>query len=201
MNAENSSSTAAPGRSRTTSVRAQLLKSLQDREYRHAFLEEHVRAFIALQVRASREQRDLTQAALGKVMGKAQAWISQLENPEYGKVSVATLLELAEAFDTALRIKFVPFSELLDRVAERNPNDFTVASFIADDFTRGVVSSGSCVSEATAFYRPSRPPRVQGTRTRKTTPIDTAEAWGGQRVRERPQRKVTIDLIANGSGA
>ena len=119
--------------SRTISVREQLRSSFQDPVYRHAFLEEHVRSFIALQIRALREQRGLTQAKLGEAMGKAQAWISCLEDPDYGKVSVTTLLELAEAFDTSLEIRFVPFSETLDRLSKLDSDAFAVPSLEEDE--------------------------------------------------------------------
>ena len=118
----------------TISARTQLLNSFQGDEYRHAFLAEHVRAFIALQVRALREERKITQAQLGVLMGKAQAWISRLEDPDYGKVTVATLLELAEAFDTALVIRFATFSELLDRLTTLSPEDYSVVGFLDDNF-------------------------------------------------------------------
>lgn len=137
MNVDKLSSQTVLEPSGTTSVKEQLLNSFQDPEYRHAFLEEHVRSFIALQIRALREQRGLTQAKLGDAMGKAQAWISCLEDPEYGKVSVTTLLELAEAFDTALEIRFVPVSEMLDRLENIDSDAFAVPSFEHDEGLQG----------------------------------------------------------------
>ena len=139
MSGENLSLRTTASSSPTISVRTQLLSSFQDHEYRHAFLAEHARAFIALQVRSLREERKITQAQLGELMGKAQAWISRLEDPDYGKVTVATLLELAEAFDTALVIRFAAFSELLDRLVTLSPADYSVASFRDDNFVHDSV--------------------------------------------------------------
>ena len=173
MSAENSSSTTTPELSRTTLVRRQLLKSFQDREYRHAFLGEHVRTFIALQVRALREPRYSTQAKLGDAMGKAQAWISQLENPEYGKVSVATLLELAKAFDTALVIRFVPFSELLDRLPRPTPEDFSLPSFADDTFER----NPTFLDFTTTVTRGQHLKMIE--EKEKVTSIDTCAGFGG----------------------
>lgn len=71
----------------------------------------------------------MTQKQLGDALGMAQTWISKLENPDYGKVTVATLLRLAEAFDTDLEIKFRPFSTTLDELSRQGPEYFSVRSF------------------------------------------------------------------------
>jgi len=44
-------------------------------------------------------------------------------------MTVATLLRLAEAFDTDLEIKFRPFSRTLDSLATQGPEYFVVPSF------------------------------------------------------------------------
>src|SRR5208282_2060622 len=106
---------AKQGCAHTTRAKRQLLDSLKDREYRSSFVCERVRSSVALQIRALREQRKkMTQAQLGDHIGMAQTWVSKLENPDYGKMTVATLLRLAtDAFDTDLEIKFRPFSETI----------------------------------------------------------------------------------------
>jgi transcriptional regulator with XRE-family HTH domain len=106
------------------------LESWKDPEYRAEFVRERVRSSVALQIRALREQRDgMTQKQLGHAIGKAQTWISVLEDPEYGKMSVATLLSLAEAFDIDLEIKFRPFSRALRELTNQGPDYFEVRSF------------------------------------------------------------------------
>ena len=106
-----------------------LLESLRNQEYRPAFVNARVRASVALQIRAIREQRHMTQTQLGKTLGMAQPWVSKLENPEYGKMTVATLLRLAEAFDTDLEIKFRPFSTTIDTLPRQGPDYFRVRAF------------------------------------------------------------------------
>ncbi len=59
----------------------------------------------------------------------AQTWVSKLENPDYGKMTVATLLRLADAFDTDLEIKFRPFTESVDTLTRQSEDYFTVPSF------------------------------------------------------------------------
>jgi transcriptional regulator with XRE-family HTH domain len=75
----------------------------------------------------------MTQKDLGEAIGMAQTWVSMLENPDYGKMTVATLLRLAEAFDTDLEIKFRPFSRILDTLPEQGPEYFSIPSF-AEEF-------------------------------------------------------------------
>jgi len=70
----------------------------------------------------------MTQKELGEAIGMAQTWVSKLENPDYGKMTVATLLRLAEAFDTDLEIKFRPFSRMLEAVPI-TPDYYVVPSF------------------------------------------------------------------------
>jgi transcriptional regulator with XRE-family HTH domain len=71
----------------------------------------------------------MTQKQLGDALGKAQTWVSVLEDPEYGKMSVATLLSLSAAFDTDLEIKFRPFSKALNELTKQNATYFEVRSF------------------------------------------------------------------------
>jgi transcriptional regulator with XRE-family HTH domain len=130
MNVESLFSLTAGATRVPTTLARQLLDSWKDRNYRAQFVRERVQSSVALQVRALREQRDgMTQAQLAERMGKAQPWISQLENPDYGKMSVATLLDLAVAFDVDLEIKFRPFSRALYELSRQDPGYFEVPSF------------------------------------------------------------------------
>ena len=94
-----------------------LLEQLKDPEYRRGFVEGHAKDTIAFQIRQMRkaeqwEQSDLAREAFGNP--KLQPMVSRYENPDYGKFSVSTLLELAAAFDVALVVRFAPFSELVE---------------------------------------------------------------------------------------
>jgi transcriptional regulator with XRE-family HTH domain len=85
----------------------------------------------------------MTQKDMATATGKAQTWISKLEDPNYGRYTLTTLLELAHFHDVGLEVDFVPFSKLLDEVV--NPNVRRVPSFSEelpeqpqDDITDGV---------------------------------------------------------------
>jgi transcriptional regulator with XRE-family HTH domain len=107
-------------------------KFKESKEYRDAFIAEHIYSRLPLKIRGLREQRGWSQKELGEKVGMAQAWVSKLEDPSYGKYTIATLLRLASAFDVGLDIDFTVFSEILDKALTLTPESFEVASF-ADD--------------------------------------------------------------------
>ena len=114
------------------SSREQIVRKFGDKEYRDSFVAELIYSHIPLKIRALREQRGITQTQLGERAGVAQTWVSKLEDPNYGKLTISTLLKLASAFDVGLVIDFVPFSRLLDNAIALSPESFEVASFEND---------------------------------------------------------------------
>lgn len=91
----------------------QILNSLHNKEYREALAIEHVNTTLAIQIRKMRENHQWKQSDLAARLGKHQETVSQWENPDYGRHSMTTLKALAAAFDVALLVKFMPFSELV----------------------------------------------------------------------------------------
>ncbi|MCL5958538.1 MAG: helix-turn-helix domain-containing protein [Chloroflexi bacterium] len=116
-----------------TSVnRQRILDSFQDKEYRDLSVAEKIRTAIAFQIRAMREDRGWTQSDLGARTGMAQETISQLEDPDNGRLTLRTLKRVASAFDVALIVRFAPFSDLFDWMANLSPEDLAVPSFEND---------------------------------------------------------------------
>ena len=109
-----------------------LLTELEDKEYRDAIVEGHIRTGAAYQIRALRTSRHWSQEELGKRGDTSQSVIARLENPDYGKFSLTTLLKLASVFDVALLVQFVSFSDLLDRTRDLSPEGLNAPSY-ADD--------------------------------------------------------------------
>jgi transcriptional regulator with XRE-family HTH domain len=87
------------------------VKDLNSKAYRDAYMSNHVRAGIAYQLQALREQSGLSQAEFAKKIGKPQSVVSRLENTEYGKVTIQTLLDIAVSLDIALLVRFVDHAE------------------------------------------------------------------------------------------
>lgn len=116
----------------TTAKREQIIASLRDAEYRREFAAD-VGTGIAFQIRLLREDRGWSQGELAQRTGtgKRQETISQWENPNYGRYSLATLIELAAAFDVAPIFRFAPFSDLIDWTTNLSPDRLAPPSFEA----------------------------------------------------------------------
>lgn len=123
-----------------TNLHSQILEKFRDKEYRDAFVGEYIFSRVPLKIRAMRDVRDMSQEKLGRLAGIAQPWVSKLEDPTYGRLTISTLLKIASAFDVALYVDFVPFSEILNRSASLSRESFDVCSF-ADDFALAPVPS------------------------------------------------------------
>ena len=52
-------------------------------EYRYAYADEHLNSWIALQIKAIREQRGLRQSELAELIATKQPAIARLENANY----------------------------------------------------------------------------------------------------------------------
>lgn len=110
-------------------IRKNIWKHLKDRVFRQSYVEEHVRAGVAHQIKSMREVRGWSQAQLAEKCGKSQSNIARIEDPDYGKFSVQTLLEIAHSFDVWLSLEFVSFSSGLARTADRSAQALNALSF------------------------------------------------------------------------
>ncbi len=98
------------------SLRNRLRRQLRDKEFRHAYADEHLNLSIGTQIKAIREQRKMSQADLAEKIGTRQAGISRIESANYVGWSIGILRRLAEAFDLRLRVSFEEFGTLWHEV-------------------------------------------------------------------------------------
>ena len=141
--------------------RQQILRSLENREYRREFAAD-VGTGLAFQVRLLREARGWTQEQLAHQMGKRQETICQWENPNYGRYTLKTLNELAAAFDVALLVRFAPFSELVDWSINLTPERLAPVSFDDELQLQGEFPRMVLPHDSTTDSIPSKPVASQG---------------------------------------
>ena len=107
-----------------------------------------IRTYIALQVRELRESNNLSQSDLAEKTGTHQSAISRLENTDYGRMSVQTLIDLATAMDVALVVKFASYEDFLSQHSDVRPSALSAESFsetyerCADSTNRREISDG-----------------------------------------------------------
>lgn len=98
------------------SADALICRLMKGRDARIRFVDSHVSKNIAFQIQSLRARRGWSQPRLAEELGTNQNAVYRLENPSYGKPTITTLKKVAAAFDVALIVRFVPFSELVDWV-------------------------------------------------------------------------------------
>src|ERR1700687_251592 len=99
------------------------LQELQDDEFRDGFVADHVRVRLALLIRTLREQRGWSETDLACARGTTQSVVSRLEDPDYGKLSLRTVFEVAAAFRLPVYIDMPDWDEwfgLMEDMSSRN---------------------------------------------------------------------------------
>lgn len=86
----------------------------RSKESRRRLVSSNIDKGIAFQIRATRMARKWSQSDLARESAMTQNNLSRLESPDYGKHTLSSLKRLADAFDVALVVRFVPFSQYVD---------------------------------------------------------------------------------------
>ena len=112
------------------------------KDFRKGYVESQLEIEIPFQIQALRKARKWSQAQLAEKIGCTQAWISKLETPGNQAVSLRMLYRVASAFDIAVSIQFVSFSEMVRREENFDPNTFNAVSFKEDSLKKVKRTSG-----------------------------------------------------------
>ncbi len=92
-----------------------LRQEFPDKDYRHAYVDEFLNAWIATQLKVLREQRGWTQEHMAELVNMKQPRVSLLETVDYSAWSLSTLKRFARAFDLTLNVSFESFgTKLMD---------------------------------------------------------------------------------------
>ena len=105
------------------------LTSFKNKKLRDSYISGRVRTSIALQIRELREKQELTQTDFAKKIGKPQSVVSRLEDTEYGRVTLKTLLDIAGTLNISVVVKFVSFDEFLRQHGDISPAALAVETF------------------------------------------------------------------------
>lgn len=119
---------------RTTnkSRREVIVERLRNKEYRDEYVSALISIGLPSQIREVRLARGWSQTKLASRARVHQSQISGFERKGCDSFTIATLLSLASAFDVGLKVRFVPFSELVHEDIHPERFDLTVPSFAED---------------------------------------------------------------------
>lgn len=121
-----------------SSLREDLIRTADDKEYRHAYAEESLNLSIATQIKVLREQREMAQKTLAEEAGMTQSMISRYENVNYSSWSINTLRKLVKAFDVDLEVRFRSFREMVESVDNFSRETLQVSKFTEDPYFQPV---------------------------------------------------------------
>lgn len=110
-------------------ISSKFADELNEKEMRDAYVQAQTRVKLAHQIRSLRTQRKWSQGELGERLGKPQSNVSRLEDADVGKYTLSTLLELASAFDVAVKVEFASYPDFLESTADLSPTALQVKSF------------------------------------------------------------------------
>jgi transcriptional regulator with XRE-family HTH domain len=133
-----------------SSTATKIWKKFERKAYRTAFVGAHISNTVSSQIVKLREKAGWTQTELARRAGMRQSRISTLEDPNYENFEVKTLLRIAAAFDVALTVRFIPYSELARWSGNLSNDDIVVPPFEEDELVEPapIKSRGKSALEA-----------------------------------------------------
>ncbi len=97
-----------------------IISQLPNKEFRQSYISSHTKRFLAAQIKNLRGER--TQKEFAKILGTTQSVVSRYEDPDYGQVTLQTLLDAASKLDIALVVRFASFSDFFRITSDYSSN-------------------------------------------------------------------------------
>ena len=144
-----------------TSTFKSFWQKLRDKTYREYFVEADVKRGIPFQMRALLKKKGWSQQQLAAHSGLTQGAVSRALNPNYGNLSLNTIIRIAAGFDVAFLGVFVPFSELVrkhERLSEEesaNLASFNEEDAFLEESVPDVVTLATSAHGTTTVHAPS----------------------------------------------
>jgi transcriptional regulator with XRE-family HTH domain len=104
-------------------------KELTEKEMRDAYLSAQTRTYLAYQIRTNRAERGWSQGQFAEKLDTSQSAVSRMEDRQYGKLNLQTLLDLASAFDCGLVVQFVAYADFIKNTSDLSPDHLKVSEF------------------------------------------------------------------------
>jgi transcriptional regulator with XRE-family HTH domain len=111
----------------------ELWAKFRSKKYREEFVAAQVKRAIPFQIRALMKKKGMSQEKLAELSGLTQGVISRAANPNYGNLTLNTLVRIAAGFDMAFIGRFVPFSELGRYFVKLDEDSIDVPTYTEED--------------------------------------------------------------------
>ena len=129
-------------------------RELRSKPFRSAMVAEQAKRAIPHQLRAIMKRRGLTQEKLAKASGLTQGAISRAVDPDYGNLSINTIVRVAAGLDVAFVGRFVPFSHLDEYYRSMGDDEYgNVPTFPEEDKALSIESPLSLVQQRQSTIR------------------------------------------------
>ena len=133
-----------------SAFRNNVIEEFKDRDYRESYAEDYLHSFIAMQFRAVRERRGMTQEELAQAIHTRQTAISRLENINNRSRNLNLLQKAAFALGCRLRVSLETFGSLINDEAPQFSREMLQRPSFEDEFGDS--------DETTASAPKSQPP-------------------------------------------
>ena len=113
-------------------VLSRIWEKLREKAYRDAFVASQLKRGLPTQIRVMLKDRGWNQSDLAERAGLKQGVISRAADPDYGNLTINTILKIASGFDVAYVGRFVPFSDLARWYTNLSERALSVSDFEKD---------------------------------------------------------------------